>query len=234
MAESDAQRTSAPQNKDKSETENDKQKQRIRDLTQDIERIDKQYQREISRAETLFATQTTKEAPLSGPKLMGAPFAARSRALKWVLGIVAAVISAALVYHFSAPSASPPVITFEGLVIDGEQNTAIGTALVSLELQDRSGQSYHAFTDDHGSYKILLSGLSKSARATLRVQAKGYRESSRTIPSLAGENRNDWVLTPLPDASPKTQSRPTPTPSQSRWLHSFRDLLTPSPPPAAA
>jgi MinD-like ATPase involved in chromosome partitioning or flagellar assembly len=49
------------------EQENEKQKQRIEDLSREIDRIDKQYQRELARTEGLFASKSGKTEEMRRP-----------------------------------------------------------------------------------------------------------------------------------------------------------------------
>jgi len=136
--------------------------------------------------------------------------------LSWLGGIVAAVIAGVLVYRLTVPPAPPPEIAFEGMVIDGERNEPVKSALVTFQV-DGAGpaDAYHDLTDENGSYGIKLAGLDKTSKVVLRVQAHGYRDQSKQFESLIDDNRYDPILRALeipPRPPPPHGATPTPTP----------------------
>jgi hypothetical protein len=140
--------------------------------------------------------------------------------LSWVGGIAATVIAGVLVYRFTTPPPPPPPepeIAFEGMVIDGERNVPVKSALVSFQVDGASeADAYHDLTDEHGSYGIKLSGLNKTTSVVLRVHANGYHDESKQFPSLTDDNRYDPIMTTLPTPPPPPPphgATPTPTPS---------------------
>ena len=151
--------------------------------------------------------------------------------VSWLGGIVATVIAGVVVYYWTTPTPAPapaPEIAFEGMVIDGERDAPIQSALVSFEVNGAStGDAYHDLTDEHGSYGIKLSGLSKSSTVVLHFHANGYRDESKRLASLLEDNRYDPLLTPVrslapvrsvarsphPGATPAPTPTPTPTPT---------------------
>lgn len=140
--------------------------------------------------------------------------------VSWIGGIVATVIAGVLVYYWTTPTPPPPEIAFEGMVIDAERDVAVQNALVSFDVSGASpSDAYHDLTDEHGSYGIKLSDLSKSTVVTLHVHANGYRDESRQFASLSDDNRYDPLLTPLPGARPVAHVGVTPTPTPRPLAH---------------
>jgi hypothetical protein len=131
----------------------------------------------------------------------------------WLGGIASAVITAVLIYHFTAPKPAVPPTTFEGMVIDGAQSVPIKEAMVQFEIEPSATGNgpYHDFTDENGSYKLDVSELPATVKVTLQAQAKGFHESKAVaLASLKNDNRTDFVLVPLPTPE-STHPGPTPT-----------------------
>ena len=189
--------------------ENQKQGQRISDLTRDIERIDSQYQREIARSEALFTTRPGEKSTKIGETLPGDRNKKLDRGYRlknwfaWLSGVTAAVIAAVLIYYFTKPAPPPPTpaVTFQGIVIDGAKTTPLPNALVSLDTG--GGTIYHDFTDEHGAYVFNIRGLNKSGSVTVSFNANGYQPFSRRISTLVDVNRFDAVLQPSPSPTPQ-------------------------------
>jgi hypothetical protein len=134
----------------------------------------------------------------------------------WTGGIVAPVLTAVLIYHFTNPKPAPPPppaptpVTFEGMVVDGAANAPLKGAMVSFEISDTEGGPFLDFTDEHGSYRADFNGLKTSARATVRVKANGFEAAPpHLLHTIESDNRADFILHPLPPAAGAT---PTPTP----------------------
>jgi len=149
--------------------------------------------------------------------------------LSWVGGIVAAVIAGLVVYYFTTPTPAPPEIAFEGMVIDKDRNVAVQNALVSFEVEGASpSDAYHDLTDEHGSYGIKLSDLSKSTSVTLHVHANGYRDEHKLFASLSDDNRYDPLLTPsaeapaIPHPSATPAAKPAPPYVRKLSVQTFR------------
>ncbi|HEY6273055.1 MAG TPA: hypothetical protein VIX19_13830 [Terriglobales bacterium] len=132
--------------------------------------------------------------------------------VSWLGGIAATVIAGWLVYRVTLPPAPPPPpppeIAFEGMVIDGDRNIPVKSALVSFEVDGVSAaDAYHDLTDENGSYGVKLSGLSKTSNVVLLVQAHGYTDQSKQFTSLIDDNRYDPIMTALPTPAPPTPPR---------------------------
>jgi hypothetical protein len=131
----------------------------------------------------------------------------------WLGGIAATVIGGVAIWYFTKP---PEPFTFEGMVIDGGGNAPLPKAMVSFEIKDRAQSKgpYHDFTDEHGSYHIDFSGLSKSANVTVKASANGFHESRPVaFASVGNDNRQDFMLTPAtapPPPGPTTSATPHP------------------------
>jgi hypothetical protein len=134
----------------------------------------------------------------------------------WLGGIASAVITAVLIYHFTAPKPPVPPTTFEGMVIDGGQSVPIKEAMVLFEVEPSAPGNgpYHDFTDENGSYKIDVSELPGTVKVTLRAKARGFHDSNPvSLAALKNDNRNDFVLAPLPSPEPPHPgATPTATP----------------------
>jgi hypothetical protein len=138
----------------------------------------------------------------------------------WVGGIAAAVISSVLIYYLTRPTPPPPAITFEGMVINGVENAPLKEAMVIFEIKGAASNNgpLHDFTDEHGSYRMDFSGLNKSTGIALHAKAKGFRDPAPILlASIENDNRHDFVLMPLPVATPAatpvTSPNPTHTPA---------------------
>jgi hypothetical protein len=117
--------------------------------------------------------------------------------LGWLAGILATVIAGWLIWYLEKPK---PPTTFEGMVIDGALNAPVQNAMVSIEIKSSApnGGPYHDFTDEHGSYRIDFSDLSKSSSVTFQVSAKGFQEPAPASLSIVDTDiRKDFVLTPV-------------------------------------
>ncbi len=128
----------------------------------------------------------------------------------WLAGILAGIIVGYAVWYLTTPSTT----TFEGMVYSG--TSAVAKAMVSLELTGSgvNGGTFHNVTDGNGSYLFEFTGLSKTARATFRIAATGFRESPPESLSnpLQSANRHDFSLTPFTTSTP--HPGPTPTPPE--------------------
>ena len=145
--------------------------------------------------------------------------------ISWAGGIVAAVVSGVLIYRLTTPTPvppPPPPMTFEGMVIDGAQNTPVQGAMVTFEIKEISPNSgpYHDFTDEHGSYRKDFSGLDKSSSVVVHAQAHGFGEvRAFTFNPLGGDNLHDFMLMPLPVAHPGATPPPAATPHPEVLTH---------------
>jgi len=119
----------------------------------------------------------------------------------WLGGMLTAVIGGWLVWYLTRP---PATTTFEGMVINGEASAPVAGAMVSVEIKGiPSSEPYHDFTDEHGSYRIDFTGLSKSSGATGQGQARDFQPAASTaIATVVLDNRHDFVLKPLAMAGP--------------------------------
>lgn len=147
-----------------------------------------------------------------------------AKVVGWLGGIAATVISGYLLWYFEQPKPTPPpppapaVTTFEGMVYSGSDPVA--KALVGVVLTGSAGANgaIHDITDDHGAYKIELTGLPEGTGATLSVAAKGFENAAPKILAgpLQSDVRVDIPLSPMVVAGVTTPPPPvSATPGES-------------------
>ncbi len=120
----------------------------------------------------------------------------------WVAGIAATVIGGWLLWYLTVPET--PVI-LEGMVIDGGSNTPLPNALVIFEFPRSARKDvYHQATDEHGSYRMDIVGLKRSASVVVRAQANGFKEVPAVVINLEEPDaRHDFTLMPIPGSPPR-------------------------------
>ena len=114
--------------------------------------------------------------------------------LKWVAGIIAAVISGVLIYYLTTPKGPAPSqtsIQIEGRVIDLATKKLIEGAHVTLRAGKYSGSQ---FTDTSGRYGFDVS-LPETTEATFEIAAAGYPQYSVncTLKRLSEIEDNDLL-----------------------------------------
>ncbi len=123
-----------------------------------------------------------------------------TKVVGWLAGIIGSIIVGYAIWFFTKPPDPPATTVFEGMVYSG--NAPVTKAMVSIELSGskQSTGPIHDITDDGGAYKFNLTGLPKTASATLRVVAAGFLESEPKIlvQPLGPDVRLDFPLTPKP------------------------------------
>jgi carboxypeptidase family protein len=124
---------------------------------------------------------------------------------KWILGVLAPVLSALLIFWLvDAPKewlfgrGKSQSYQFDGRVIDANQNRLLSNVAVSLEI--RGGTTFNDKTDSEGRY---LFSLDEPAIALLRAAAQGYKEFTRNIAiDTSRGTQPDIVLAPEPSPPP--------------------------------
>ncbi len=127
--------------------------------------------------------------------------------LGWLGGILAVVIGGWTVWYLTKP---PSTTTVQGMVIDGSLNAPLSNAMVSVEVTATpSNGPFHDVTDVNGSYRLDFTGLSKSSRLIIRVQARGFQEPKpASFATISVDNRQDFVLMPVVAANPPAVGNP--------------------------
>jgi len=120
---------------------------------------------------------------------------------KWLAGILAGIIITAVGVYIGRPK---PVTVFEGMVYAG--STPVARAMVALDLKGAAATNgaIHDFTNENGSYRFELTGVSDDDTATLQVTANGYQASElQSLSSpLKSDIHVDFPLNPVPVAPP--------------------------------
>ncbi len=133
----------------------------------------------------------------------------------WLGGIVASVLTAVLIYHFTQsppPPPPPPTIPpigLSGIVVDAATHTLIHDAVVTVKLGDQSVQQS---TDPLGAYSVVLPGIGTTeTMGTISTTAHGYAPYSNSVPLKPGDGNfasiNIEALTP-PPTQPTTTGTP--------------------------
>ena len=106
--------------------------------------------------------------------------------LGWIGGIVASVVSAVLIYHFTQPAPTPtppspiPTVGLSGVVADAGTHQLVHDAVVTVTLGSNSVQQS---TDPSGAYSVVLPGIGTTATmGTVSTQAVGYSPYTNTVP----------------------------------------------------
>ena len=107
---------------------------------------------------------------------------------KWIAGIVAAVVTAVLIWYIQGkltPPSPPPTITLEGRVVDSTSSKIIHGATVLLKADAFSGEQS---TDSEGRYYFLIRPNQVPVVGQLRIVAQGYQTYDLTNPLSQGDN----------------------------------------------
>ena len=131
--------------------------------------------------------------------------------LKWVGGIVASVLTAVLIYHFTRPpQPPPPPIALNGFVADSVSHTLVPNASVTVALGSNTASQS---TDELGRYSVVLAGVSSTANmGAVAIQATGYQNYSNTVPLQPGDNFAEIMIDAIPKPAPPPASPPATIP----------------------
>ena len=131
---------------------------------------------------------------------------------KWIAGIVAAVVTAVLIWYIQGrltPPPPPPTITLEGRVVDSTSSKIIHGATVLLKADAFSGEQS---TDSEGRYYFLIRPNQVPVVGQLRIVAQGYQTYDLTNPLNQGDNL--WeipLVASIPLSSPEAPAHSVPS-----------------------
>lgn len=119
----------------------------------------------------------------------------------WAAGILATVISAVLVYHFtqSTPQPSPvPQVQIQGNVLDASSNRLLEGARVEVVVNKSSVEQS---TTADGSYGFTITGVDPQTMGQVTVTQAGYKPGGATAP-LQDLGFRNYALEPLAASQP--------------------------------
>jgi len=125
---------------------------------------------------------------------------------KWIAGIVAAVLTAVLIWYIQgklSPPPPPPTITLEGRVVDYSSSKFIHGATVLLKADAFSGTQS---TDSEGRYYFVVRPKQVPVVGQLRIDAQGYQPYDLTSPLNQGDNL--WEIPLVASLAPPSAGAP--------------------------